>query len=205
MAESSHPVFAALYDRFMAAGEWRVARHRPWVVGEARGRVLEVGAGTGASFPHYRRARSVVAVEPDPFMRARAARRLAALPGRPAISLASGSAEALDFPDGAFDTVVSALVFCTVPDPRRGLAEVRRVLRPGGEFRFIEHVRAEGGLAGGLQDGLTPLWRHVSAGCHLNRRTLDAIRRAGLDIGEVRRDVLPPGIPLVVGVARKGD
>ncbi len=196
-----HPVFAALYDRFMAANERRVARHRPWIVGEARGRVLEIGAGTGASFPHYRRAESVTALEPDPFMRARARLKAEAFPV--AVDLRPGDARSLPFPDSSFDTVVSTLVFCTVPDPRRGLAEVRRVLRPGGEFRFIEHVRHDAGPGGAIEDALTPLWRRVSAGCHLNRRTLDDIRRAGFHVEEVRRDALPPGVVLVAGIARR--
>lgn len=198
-----HPVFAALYDRFMRQAEKRVGHHREWLVGGARGRVLEVGAGTGAAFPYYRRADEVVALEPDPFMRAKAEARLRGMKSAKSISVRPGPVESLPFKDASFDTAVSTLVFCSVANPRRGLAEVHRVLRPGGEFRFIEHVRADGGLGGPLQDALTPLWKRVSAGCHLNRRTLDDIRRAGFEVGEVRRDTLPPGVPLVAGIARR--
>lgn len=197
-----HPVFAALYDRFMKQAERRIGRHREWIVGGARGRVLEVGAGTGAAFPYYRRADEVVALEPDPFMRARAEARLRGLRESVPISLRAGPAESLPFDDGSFDTAVSTLVFCSVANPRKGLSELHRVLRPGGEFRFIEHVRGDG-LRGPVLDALTPIWKRISAGCHLNRRTLDDIGRAGFDVGEVRRDTLPPGVPLVVGVAKR--
>ncbi|MEM3086336.1 MAG: class I SAM-dependent methyltransferase [Halobacteria archaeon] len=197
-----HPVFAALYDRFMRQAEKRVGRHREWIVGGARGRVLEVGAGTGASFPCYRKADEVVALEPDPFMRAKAEARLRDLRDAAPISLRPGPVEALPFKDASFDTAVSTLVFCSVASPRKGLSELSRVLRPGGEFRFIEHVRGDGPGAA-VRDALTPLWKRISAGCHLNRRTVEEMRRAGFQVGEVRRDALPPGVPLVAGVARK--
>ncbi len=194
-----HPVFAALYDRFMKQAEKKVGRHREWIVGGARGKVLEVGAGTGAAFPFYRKADEVVALEPDPFMRAKGEARLRGLRN---ISLRPGPVENLPFQDASFDTAVSTLVFCSVATPRRGLSELHRVLRPGGEFRFIEHVRADG-LGGPVLDAITPFWKRISAGCHLNRRTLDDIRRTGFEVGEVRRDTLPPGVPLVAGVARR--
>lgn len=199
---NGHPVFATLYDRFMKQAEKKVGRHREWIVGGARGRVLEVGAGTGASFPYYGKAREVVALEPDPFMRSKAETRLRGLENAGSISVRAGPVESLPFPDSSFDTAVSTLVFCSVASPREGLVELHRVLRPGGEFRFIEHVRGDG-LGAPVRDALTPLWRRISAGCHLNRRTLDDIRRVGFEVGEVRRDALPPGVPLVAGVARK--
>lgn len=196
-----HPWFAATYDLITRAGESKVLSSlRPLVAGEATGVVLEIGAGTGANFPHYRKPRKLVAAEPDPFMLQRAVKRARGL-GLD-IEFHQVIAEALPFPDASFDTVVATLVFCTVADPARALAEVRRVLKPGGTFRFIEHVRAEGGAAAGAQDVLTPVWKQFGAGCHLNRRTVDAIKTAGFEIEEMREERPFPLLPLVAGIAR---
>lgn len=198
-----HPWFAATYDFVMRGGERRVLGElRPLIVGGAAGRILEIGAGTGASFPYYNReaVEKIVATEPDPHMLRRAQRRAAAL--GLVIEFHQAPAEALPFADASFDTVVATLVLCTVGDQSRSLTELRRVLKPGGTFRFIEHVRAEGEPLGGLQDLLTPLWRRIGAGCHLNRRTERRIAQAGFTIVEARRRRLPAGIPLIAGVAR---
>ena len=196
-----HPWFAATYDLITSWGESRVlSRLRPLVAGEATGVVLEIGAGTGANFPYYRKAQKIAAVEPDPFMLRRAGKRARHL-GLD-VEFHQAVAEALPFPDASFDTVVATLVFCTVADPARALAEVRRVLKPGGAFRFIEHVRAERGAAAGAQDLLTPVWQQFGAGCHLNRRTVDAIRAAGFEIVEAEQEKPFPLLPLVAGVAR---
>ncbi len=195
-----HRWFAAVYD--LATGRFEaklLGRLRAWVAGEAVGRVLEVGVGTGANFPYYPEGLSVVAVDPDPFMLARARKRAGRLGRDP--DLIRAAAEALPFADGSFDTVVATLVFCSVLDPDRALAEVRRVLRPGGTFRFIEHVRAGGGLLGRLQDTATPVWRRVAGGCHLNRQTVEAIKGAGFEL--VRLEWHPLLFtPLAAGVAR---
>ncbi|MBI4361695.1 MAG: class I SAM-dependent methyltransferase [Euryarchaeota archaeon] len=199
--KTGHPVFAALYDRMMAANERRVfSRLRPWVLEGISGDVLEIGAGTGAGLPHYPRGARLVAAEPDPYMLQQARERARAL-GRP-VEFHPAGAEELPFPDGSFDSVVGTLVLCTIPDPAQALGEVRRVLRPGGAYRFIEHVRHED-WRGALEDGLTPIWRVVSAGCHLNRRSGEAIRGAGFKAVRSREDSMPPGIRLVSGVACK--
>jgi len=177
-----------------------MARHRPHIVGEAEGRVLEVGAGTGASFPYYPPTAQVVATEPDPYMLGHARKRLAEL-GAENIELRQAGAEDLPFDDASFDAVVSTCVFCSVGDPAKGLAEVRRVLKPGGAFRFIEHVRADGGWRARVQDAMVPLWSWVGAGCHPNRRTLETMKAAGFEIAEVQRDKLSPVIPVVIGIA----
>lgn len=195
-----HRWFAATYDLLLRGAERRVlSRLRPLVAGEATGRVLEIGAGTGANFPHYRRASEVVATEPDPYMLRRARARAAALGG--AIRLGRAPVEALPFSDASFDAVVSTLVLCSVEDQARALAEVRRVLKPRGELRFIEHVRGDGRL-GRLHDLLTPLWRRLGGGCRPNRRTAEQIAAAGFELVELRRRALPL-MPLVVGVARR--
>src|SRR2546422_855048 len=200
-----HKWFASTYDwmnRVTGSEKKFMARHRPHIVGEAEGRVLEVGAGTGASFPYYTPKARVVATEPDPFMMERAKKRLDEL-GTDNIELRQESVEDLPFEDGAFDTVVSTLVFCSVGDPKRGLAEVKRVLKPGGTFRFVEHVRADGGWKAFVQDAIVPVWSWLGAGCHPNRRTLKAIKAAGFDIEEAKRESELPIIPVVIGVAHK--
>ncbi len=188
-----HRWFAALYDVIMARAERTFMRPiREDVMGRARGRVLEVGCGTGASFPYFRDPASVVAIEPDPYMLARAKRRARAL-GLP-LTLMRASAEALPFPAASFDTVVATLVLCSVADPRRALREVRRVLRPGGEFRFYEHIRYDHRLGALAQDAITPLWRWMGAGCHPNRDTPRLLEEAGFRL--VRLEIYKPVPPL---------
>lgn len=194
------PWFAAACDFVTGRlGDGRLGPLRSEVVGTAGGRVLEVGVGTGANFGHYPEGASVVAVDPDIFMLRRARRRARSL-GRDA-ALILAAAEALPFPDQTFDTVVATLVFCSVADVSRSLAEVRRVLRPDGTFRFIEHVRAADGLLGKLQDAATPVWRRVAGNCHLNRRTVEAIEAAGFELVWLEEHRLAV-MPLVAGLAR---
>jgi ubiquinone/menaquinone biosynthesis C-methylase UbiE len=198
-ATKGHRWFAATYDFLTQWAETKVfSRYRPLIAGEARGRVLEIGAGTGVNFLYYQAAESIVAAEPDPFMLRRAETRAERLGLH--VEFCQCPAEALPFPDSSFDTVVSTLVLCTVPDPARSLAEFRRVLKPTGTFRFIEHVRAHGLLAR-VQDFVTPAWRWIGAGCHPNRQTAQNIARAGFDIVELQERPLPLA-PLIIGVAR---
>lgn len=141
--DNGHPIFAALYDWLGGAAErgW-MGRRRSRLLAEASGSVLEIGGGTGANLAHYREAAYVVVAEPDPFMRGKLRRKLGA--ARVPVEVSEAGAEALPFSDGSFDAVVSTLVLCTVPDQGVALAEIRRVLRPGGRLLFIEHVRGEG-------------------------------------------------------------
>ena len=171
-------------------------------MGEIEGRVLEIGAGTGASFEYYGHEAVVVATEPDPFMLERARLRLEGLSAR-RIELRQVSAEELPFDDGSFDHVVSSLVLCTVGDLPRALAEARRVLRPAGTFRFIEHVRNDDSrFWGTLQDVITPAWRWFAAGCNPNRRTQQAIEDAGFQLDWIDFVRIGPGTPAIFGVAR---
>lgn len=198
-----HRWSAALYDGFNRGTERKfISKHRAHVAGEADGRVLELGAGTGANFPYYTKAEKVIATEPDPYMLERARRRLRELDLRH-IELVPHAAEELPFGDRTFDHVVSALVLCTVGDPGRCLAEAQRVLKPGGTFRFIEHVRFDSGLRGRLQDVITPVWRWFGAGCHPNRRTLDTLLEAGFEMLDLQRHTLSAIQPMIVGVARR--
>jgi len=166
-----------LYDAFMTLVEWTgLKRWRAWLVDGARGRVLEVGCGTGRNLPLYPAGAAVVALELDRHVLDAARRRASHIP------LVVGDAESLPFRDRAFDTVVSALVFCTVRDPVRGLLEVRRVLRPDGQLRMIEHVRATSPLGGRCQDAIQPAWTWLAGGCHPNRDTEANVEAAGLSI-----------------------
>jgi ubiquinone/menaquinone biosynthesis C-methylase UbiE len=186
-----------LYDPMCAVAEWTgLGRWRRWLVEGAHGRTLDLGTGTGRNLPLYpRESRVVVGLDPA-WPALRRARRRA-----PSVPLVVGRAEALPFRDGVFDTVVSGLVFCSVPDPRRGLAEVRRVLRPGGALRMLEHVRSTTPWKGRLQDRIQPLWTAVMGGCHPNRETERAVEAAGFRIepegrrakGQMRRFAARPG------------
>lgn len=195
-----HRWHASFYDRLMRTTERRImAGLRDRLLTSLEGSVLEVGAGTGANLPYYTRAARVIATEPDPYMLRRARERLRDL-DHPAIALQLASAEALPFTDASFDHVVATLVFCTVPDPERALREVRRVLKPGGRFHFVEHVRAEGAV-GWVQDLLRPAWKFFAAGCVINRRTGELIERAGFVIESLEQRKMQFGVPLLVGVA----
>jgi ubiquinone/menaquinone biosynthesis C-methylase UbiE len=186
------------YDAALACFEaLGLARWRRWLAGGARGRTLDLGAGTGRNLPLLAGAAPSVAVDPHLPALLRAARR-----GRAAgVSLVVARAEALPFRDGAFDTVVCGLVLCSVDDPAAALAEVRRVLAPGGAVRALEHVRARSPLLARAQDLLQPAWTRVSGGCRPNRDTEAAFSAAGFALSErraaraLRRFVARPGTP----------
>lgn len=166
-----------MYDAAMAVQDrLGLKRWRQKLTGWARGRVLDIGCGTGRNFPLYAPGTTVVGADPS-FDVVRAARRRAH-----GALLVVASAEALPFADGSFDTVVSSLVFCSVPDPAAGLAEVRRVLAADGVLAMMEHVRASGRIAARLQDLVQPAWTCVLGGCHPNRETEAAVARAGFAV-----------------------
>ncbi|HXB63780.1 MAG TPA: class I SAM-dependent methyltransferase [Solirubrobacteraceae bacterium] len=172
-------MFAALYDRIMRRGEDRTMRERRGeLLAKARGRTLEIGAGTGANIPYYPDAVEEVALaEPFEPMRRQLERKLRQS-GKSA-SILDASAETLPLDDESVDTVVSTLVLCTVDFPDRALAEIARVLRPGGQLLFIEHVRSHSSRAARWQDRLETPWRHFAAGCRCNRDTVSSIAAAG--------------------------
>jgi ubiquinone/menaquinone biosynthesis C-methylase UbiE len=199
-------VYASCYDRFMdridRAG---AAEHRRRLVEEAGGEVLEIGAGTGKNLPLYRTAELVVALEPDPAMRARAFG--AGLETQVPVEVVEGDSMALPFPDASFDTVVFSLVLCTVPDMGRALAEARRVLRPGGTLRFYEHVRAADPRLARWQDRLERPWGWAGRGCHPNRDTAAAVATARFSVLSLEEFDFPamPRIvrPHVIGIAER--
>ena len=190
-----HKWFAALFDRMMAPAERSFMKEaRQHAAGGAKGRVLEIGCGTGANFPYYSDAATdIVATEPDPYMLERAKTKSTAAT-RP-LSIRQAAAEDLPFEDASFDTVVDTINMCTIGDLAKGLAEMRRVLRPGGELRFYEHVRAEHPLGAMAQDVVTPIWRWFGADCHPNRDVARSIREAGFDIVRLERSRPVPPLP----------
>jgi ubiquinone/menaquinone biosynthesis C-methylase UbiE len=199
-------VYARCYDQFMDRIDGvGAAEHRRRLVEGAKGEVLEIGAGTGKNFSLYRAAERVVALEPDPAMRARAQDAL--LEARIPVEVVEGDGMALPFPDAAIDTVVFSLVLCTVPDVERALSEARRVLRPGGNLRFYEHVRSDDPRLARWQDRLERPWGWVGRGCHPNRDTAAAVAAAGfsvLSLEEFDFPVMPPIVrPHVIGIAER--
>lgn len=201
-------LFARLYDRALARTEAAgLAERRRALLARARGRVLEIGAGTGANLVHYPPGTQLVLTEPEsPMLRRLRAR--AAVTDPPATVVAA-PAERLPFADASFDTVVATLVLCSVDDLDEALREVARVLAPGGRLLFCEHVRSAESRVARRQDLLEPLWRHVGHGCHPNRATLAAIEAAPLRVDDVEHGSLPLAprflAPLVVGEALRAD
>jgi ubiquinone/menaquinone biosynthesis C-methylase UbiE len=173
-----HPWLAASIDFLMRP----LYPARRLVVPEARGDVLELGVGTGLNFGLYGGVGSLAGIDPDPFMLERARKRAAAL--NLPIELHQAGAEALPFDRGRFDVVVMTFTLCTIPDVTGSLAEARRVLKPGGRMLFVEHTRSPQLALGRVQDALTPLWKRIGGGCHLNRPAGQLIANAGFDVTE---------------------
>jgi len=184
-----------IYDAFTAGLDRKgFGQRRDRQVAELRGDVLEVGAGTGLNLPRYRSADLLVALEPHRTY----SRRLRARAGAAhvPVEVVAGTAEELPFADESFDNVVTTLSLCSVGDLDVALAEIRRVLRPGGALHFLEHVRGEGATAR-WQDRLTPIQRRIADGCHLNRDTAAAILQAGFEITELERFAMPAGASVI--------
>ena len=205
-------IFALGYDRMMADTEAAgLSARRSALLAGAIGDVVEIGAGTGVNLARYPAAvRELVLVEPEAPMVARLRRRVLSggpggVGGRVEARIVEFPAEAIPLPDASFDVAVSTLVLCTVRDPAAALAELRRLLRPGGRLLFIEHVRSEDPGIARWQDRLDPLWRRFGHGCRCNRATLAAIRTAGFEVESLERGRLPkaPSLvrPMIAGVA----
>ena len=202
--EIRHPIFARLYA-WLAPIEDKggVAEYRRDLVADLRGRVLEVGVGTGLSFRHYPpEVDQLVAVEPEPTMRAHAAKAV----GEVAldVQLVEGTADSLPVQDASVDAVVVSQVLCSVPDQASALAELRRVLRPGGELRFYEHVLSPSEAGQRVQRALdATVWSRAFGNCHLARDTAAAISAAGFEVRELRRFRIgpSPAAPHIIGVA----
>jgi ubiquinone/menaquinone biosynthesis C-methylase UbiE len=203
-----NPLFARYFDRCGARLEEHGGRElRAELLAGLSGRVVEVGAGTGLNFPHYPASvRQVVAVEPEPYLRGRAAQAAAVAPVP--VTVVDGSAAELSAGDAEFDAVVVSGVLCSVPDVPAALAEFSRVLRSGGELRFWEHVRSRDPAYAVFQQAADLVWPHLMGGCHLQRDTLAAIARV-FTVEACRgfrfppSAVLSPPAPRILGTARK--
>jgi ubiquinone/menaquinone biosynthesis C-methylase UbiE len=196
---AGHPIFAAVYDRLMKGTEEAgLADMRASLLAQASGRTLELGAGTGANAQHYPAAvTEAVFTEPDPHMARRLRDKLSSESPGLEYEVVETGAERLPFDDESFDTVISTLVLCTVDDPQRTAAEVRRVLRPGGRLLVLEHVRdPEDGRLGSWQDRLGRPWGWIAAGCHPNRDTATTLAAAGFDVSGLESAELPKAPPL---------
>jgi len=181
-----------MYERVSRESERRgTAAHRDRALAGLAGRVIEIGAGNGLNFGHYpTTVTEVLAVEPEDRLRALAQR--AATQAPVPVRVVPGHADALPTDDATFDAAVASLVLCSVPRVAGALAEIRRVLIPGGELRFFEHVRSAQPWLGLLQDALAPLWSRAAGGCHLNRDTAAAIRAAGFHLEQLDRFYYAP-------------
>jgi ubiquinone/menaquinone biosynthesis C-methylase UbiE len=205
-----HPLFARFYTHVLARNEPAEMRaYRDELLAGLSGRVVEVGAGSGANFPHYPpEVTEAVAVEPEAYLREQAV--TAASAASVNVTVLDGIADALPLEDASCDAAVACLVLCSVPDQASALAELRRVLKPGGELRFYEHVRASTPRMARAQEiADRTVWPRAFGGCHTARDTVAAIERAGFAL-ERRRDLTPDSVPSflpvspqTIGVARR--
>lgn len=204
-----HPVFARLWSWLSRHEPGQMQRHRDELLRGLSGRIVEVGAGAGSNFAHYPpTVDEVVAVEPEPYLRQRARAAAAQAPVR--IEVVEGVADHLPLGDASCDGAVASLVLCSVPDPDHALAEMRRVVRVGGELRFYEHVLSDRAGLARVQRAVDRLfWPRMFAGCHAARDTPAAITAAGFQIETRRRlwvgppAIVTPTSPHVVGRARR--
>jgi SAM-dependent methyltransferase len=202
---ADHPWFAAMYDRSMAIAERNgLAERRRHLLAKATGRVLEIGAGTGANLPYYADIERLDLIEPDGAMRKRLETRLDQVPVP--VTVRALSIGDVDLVGGVYDTIVTTLVLCTVPDLAHAVDRLRRLLAPTGQLLFLEHVVGTG-ARGRLQRAASPLWRRVAAGCRCDRDVVGALRAGGFVVTDLERFAMPMPNPLVrpavQGVARR--
>lgn len=205
----SRPIFARVYARLSDDMDARgAAEHRRRLLAGVSGRVVEVGAGNGHNFAHYPAGTSeVLAVEPEPHLRAMAEQAASSAPAR--VEVVEGSAERIPAADESCDVAVASLMLCTVPDQAVALAEIQRVLRPGGELRFYEHVVSRRPRLAALQRTMdATFWPLLAGGCHCARDTAEAIADAGFVLEREERFPfkalrLQPPVPHILGVARR--
>lgn len=205
MSKVWESTFSAIYDPLLWVAERAgMGQRRAALLSQARGKVLELGAGTGLNLPYYPdRLDELVLTEPSPPMVAKLERRAKQYGTTSSVMVAE--AERLPFEDDRFDTVVSTLVLCTVNEPRQAIDEIARVLRPGGNLLFLEHVRADSRRLARWQDRLHRPWHAFAAGCNANRPTVDLLRESPLRVEAVERERwswMPALVhPLAIGTA----
>ena len=209
-AGAGHPFFARMYARMSPAWERRgYAVRRQELLAGLAGRVVEVGAGNGLNFRHYPlEVTAVLAIEPEPYLRscAKVKARRAPIP----VEVVAGTAERIAAESAAFDAGVVSLVLCSVSDTSAALAELHRVIRPGGELRFLEHVRADSPSLRRIQRLMdASVWPRLTGGCHASRDSATAIQAAGFSMERLHSFRFPetripfPTAPHIVGVARR--
>jgi ubiquinone/menaquinone biosynthesis C-methylase UbiE len=186
-SEVKHPLFARFFTRLSKAMEPELGPYRTELVKGLSGRVLEVGAGNGMNFAHYgAEVDEVVALEPEPYMRTQAAK--SATGAFPEITIVDGNATDLPFEDDSFDHVVDCMVLCSIDDPSGSLREALRVLKPGGQLHFFEHVVSGKPGKARVQKFLdaSRLWPTIAGGCHCSRNTVESIEAAGFEVSKLR-------------------
>jgi ubiquinone/menaquinone biosynthesis C-methylase UbiE len=202
-----HPLFARAYARIAAHEDARGGiENRQELLAGLSGRVVEVGAGIGSNFSHYpATVTEVVAVEPEPYLRAKAEEAAATAPVT--VRVVDGMADLLPLEDESVDAGVASLVLCSVPDQAAALAEFRRVIKPGGELRFYEHVLSNRASRRSFQRFMdATFWPRIAGGCHMTRDTRKAMEQAGFMVQRSRRFPFPSGafgIPHILGSARR--
>jgi ubiquinone/menaquinone biosynthesis C-methylase UbiE len=205
--EVHNPVFARFFTLLVGVMEREAGQYRDELLAGLGGRVVEIGAGNGMNFRHYPSGvTEVVAVEPEPYLRAKAME--AALSAPVSVTVVDAVADALPLEADSCDAAVCCLVLCTVPDPAAALAQLRRVLKPGSDLRFLEHVRSPSPRKARVQRALdrSGIWPRMGGGCHCARDTRTTIERAGFGIERARPLNLGPAWghtnPHVIGLAR---
>jgi ubiquinone/menaquinone biosynthesis C-methylase UbiE len=191
--------FARWYDTFMSPLERKkFTRIRTELLKGAAGNVLELGSGTGVNFPFYKYAEKVTALEPSRYMIDQSISKLeaATIP----IKTVHASAEELPFEDETFDTIVGTLVFCTIPHPELAIKEMKRVCKPEGKILLFEHVKMDNPSLAHLQEWLTPFWKKICDGCHLNRDTLNLLKEQELKV--IKMKTFYKGLFIVVEVKK---
>jgi len=195
-----HYIFPHLLDLAMSSKVFREPRTR--TLARARGRILEIGFGTGMNLAHYPASvKRIEAIDPDLDLDRFSGPRIEA--SRIEVDFHHLDAEHLPFESERFDTIVSTLTLCSIPDVRHALGEIRRVLKPGGQFLFLEHGRAPDAGVSRWQDRITPAWKPLGGGCHLNRPMRELVAGAGLRLESVKAYYLH-GLPRVFGFMTEG-
>lgn len=183
-----HLIHLAMRSRYLMP-------YRERIISEAEGRVLEIGIGSGLNLPFYRpQAREILGLEPSPRLVAMAQRKARESP-RP-VNFIEGSAEAIPLDSGTIDTVVTTWTLCSIPQAIQALGEMRRVLKPGGQLLFIEHGLAPEANVRKWQHRLTPVWKRIGGGCHLNRPIRTLIESAGFGIARIETGYAPGPKPM---------
>lgn len=178
--------FAKWYDFFMYPLERRVFKEiRRDLLARAQGKVIEVGSGTGINFPLYQHVESVTAIEPSSYMikRSELNKELAVIP----LDIIQANAERLPFETDSYDTVVATLVFCTIPNVDKALKEMKRICKPNGKILLFEHVKMDNPILAKLQIYLTPFWKKICDGCHLDRETVHLLESNGFQVVEIKK------------------